>query len=32
VRGRLTQADRALVVLAGVGTLVTLVGMVYGFR
>ncbi|MFI0410788.1 hypothetical protein [Actinomadura sp. 3N508] len=32
VRGRLTQADRALILLAAVGTLVTLVGMIYGFR
>ncbi|WP_243711322.1 hypothetical protein [Actinomadura sp. KC216] len=32
VRGRLTQADRALILLAAVGTLVTLVSMIYGFR
>ena len=32
VRGRLTRADRVLVVLAALGTVTTLVGMVYGFR
>ncbi|TDC61075.1 hypothetical protein E1200_29455 [Actinomadura sp. GC306] len=32
VRGRLTPADRSLVVLASLGTVATLVGMVYGFR
>ncbi|HEU5029177.1 MAG TPA: hypothetical protein VFV01_29995 [Spirillospora sp.] len=31
VRGRLAPADRALILLAGVGTVVTVVGMVYGF-
>ncbi|WP_245974203.1 hypothetical protein [Thermomonospora umbrina] len=32
VRGRLAQADRAMILLAAAGTLVTLVGMVYGFN
>ncbi|RFS83665.1 hypothetical protein D0T12_21865 [Actinomadura spongiicola] len=32
VRSRLTGADRALIVLAALGTLTTLVGMIYGFR
>ncbi|ACY96251.1 hypothetical protein Tcur_0656 [Thermomonospora curvata DSM 43183] len=31
VRGRLAQADRAVILLACAGTLVTVVGMVYGF-
>ncbi|GLW65332.1 hypothetical protein Arub01_35760 [Actinomadura rubrobrunea] len=31
VRGRLGQADRALILLAAAGTLVTIAGMVYGF-
>jgi len=31
VRGRLGQADRLLIVLAALGTVVTIVGMVYGF-
>ena len=32
VRGRLTPADRTLVILAALGTVATIVGMVYGFR
>ncbi|TYB40921.1 hypothetical protein [Actinomadura chibensis] len=32
VRGRLTPVDRTLIVLALLGTIGTLVGMVYGFR
>ncbi|GAA0568305.1 hypothetical protein [Actinomadura livida] len=32
VRGRLTTVDRSMVVLAALGTVTTLVGMVYGFR
>ena len=32
VRGRLTPVDRTMVVLAALGTVATLVGMVYGFR
>ncbi|MEU6036260.1 hypothetical protein ABZ801_12700 [Actinomadura sp. NPDC047616] len=31
VRGRLAQADRALILLAALGTLVTIAGVVYGF-
>ncbi|TDD74518.1 hypothetical protein [Actinomadura rubrisoli] len=31
VRGRLAPADRALVLLAAAGTIVTVAGMVYGF-
>jgi ferric-dicitrate binding protein FerR (iron transport regulator) len=31
VRGRLAQADRALILLAAAGTLITIVGMIYGF-
>ncbi|MDL4820842.1 hypothetical protein [Actinomadura opuntiae] len=31
VRGRLVPADRAMILLAGIGTIVTVVGMVYGF-
>ncbi|GAA2615987.1 hypothetical protein SMC26_09665 [Actinomadura fulvescens] len=31
VRGRLAQADRSLIVLAALGTVVTVAGMVYGF-
>ncbi|SEG85946.1 hypothetical protein SAMN04489712_118114 [Thermomonospora echinospora] len=31
VRGRLAQADRALILLASAGTLITVIGMVYGF-
>jgi hypothetical protein len=31
VRGRLAPADRALILLAAVGTIVTIIGMVYGF-
>lgn len=31
VRGRLAQADRTVIVLAAVGTLVTIAGMLYGF-
>lgn len=31
VRGRLAQADRVLILLAAAGTVVTIVGMVYGF-
>ncbi|MEU6745663.1 hypothetical protein ABZ914_05525 [Spirillospora sp. NPDC046719] len=31
VRGRLAPADRALILLAGAGTIVTVVGMIYGF-
>ncbi|MFB4317433.1 hypothetical protein [Actinomadura sp. 21ATH] len=30
-RGRLSQVDRALILLAAAGTLVTIVGMVYGY-
>ncbi|TMQ94164.1 hypothetical protein ETD83_24415 [Actinomadura soli] len=32
VRGRLTPADRVLILLAGLGTVATLIGMIYGFR
>lgn len=32
VRGRLAQTDRTLILLASAGTVVTLVGMVYGFE
>ncbi|RKS71169.1 hypothetical protein BZB76_5655 [Actinomadura pelletieri DSM 43383] len=32
VSSRLTSADRVLIVLAALGTLTTLVGMIYGFR
>ncbi|MFI0372784.1 hypothetical protein ACH35V_33395 [Actinomadura sp. 1N219] len=32
VRGRLTQADRALILLAALGTLAALIGTIYGFR
>ena len=32
VRARLTPADRSLVLLAGLGTLASFVGVVYGFR
>ncbi|QKW33661.1 hypothetical protein HUT06_06120 [Actinomadura sp. NAK00032] len=32
VRGRLTPPDRFLILLAAAGTVVVLVGMVYGFR
>ncbi|TDC86706.1 hypothetical protein [Actinomadura sp. 7K507] len=32
VRGRLTPLDRALILLAALGTIATLVGMIYGFR
>ncbi|MFF4239432.1 hypothetical protein ACFYYL_26465 [Actinomadura geliboluensis] len=32
VRGRLTSPDRLLILLAAAGTVVVLVGMVYGFR
>ncbi|GAA2426616.1 hypothetical protein GCM10010191_43930 [Actinomadura vinacea] len=31
VRGRLAQADRALILLAAAGTLVTIAGMIYGY-
>ncbi|MWA05736.1 hypothetical protein F8568_036350 [Actinomadura sp. LD22] len=31
VRGRLVPADRALILLASAGTVVTVIGMVYGF-
>ncbi|MFI0450813.1 hypothetical protein [Actinomadura sp. 6N118] len=31
VRGRLAQTDRGLIILAALGTAVTIVGMVYGF-
>jgi hypothetical protein len=31
VRGRLAQADRAVLMLAGLGTLITIIGMLYGF-
>jgi hypothetical protein len=31
VRGRLAQADRTVILLASAGTVVTIVGMVYGF-
>ncbi|GAA4234793.1 hypothetical protein GCM10022254_40510 [Actinomadura meridiana] len=31
-RGRLPQTDRALIALAALGTVATLIGMVYGFR
>ncbi|MEU5876621.1 hypothetical protein [Spirillospora sp. NPDC047279] len=30
-RGRLAQADRALILLAALGTVVTIAGMIYGF-
>lgn len=32
VRGRLTTMDRSLILLATLGTLATVVGMIYGFR
>jgi hypothetical protein len=32
VRGRLTQPDRVLIILAALGTAATLIGMIYGFR
>ncbi|WP_433466625.1 hypothetical protein [Spirillospora sp. CA-128828] len=32
VRGRLTPQDRALILLATAGTVIALVGMIYGFR
>lgn len=30
VRGRLAQADRVMILLAAAGTVVTIIGMVYG--
>ncbi|MFC5183986.1 hypothetical protein [Actinomadura harenae] len=32
VRARLAQADQALLILAGAGTVVTIAGMIYGIR
>lgn len=32
VRGRLTPLDRAIVLLAALGTIATLIGTIYGFR